>query len=159
MTGWRRDGTADDGTAAEGPAASVPTLVVVDGANVVGSRPDGWWRDRAGAARRLLTALSGGFGVPYEGAPYEVVVVLEGAARAAVEPGTMAGVQPVRVVHADGSGDDAIVAVVAAAAAAEPTRPIVVITADRGLRARVEAPGAQTRGPGWLWDHLDVMPR
>jgi len=150
--GMGDDAMADDAMAAEGPAASVPPLVVVDGANVVGSRPDGWWRDRAGAARRLLTDLSGGFGVPYE-----VVVVLEGAARPAVEPGTVAGVQPVRVVHADGSGDDAIVAVVAAAAAAEPTRPIVVITSDRELRTRVEAPGAQTRGPGWLWDHL--MPR
>ena len=38
--------------------------LVVDGANVVGSRPDGWWRDRAGAAARLAeriaTALSAG---------------------------------------------------------------------------------------------------
>ena len=31
--------------------------VVVDGANVVGSRPDGWWRDRPGAARRLAGRL------------------------------------------------------------------------------------------------------
>ncbi len=32
-------------------------LIVVDAANVVGSRPDGWWRNRAGAARRLLVQL------------------------------------------------------------------------------------------------------
>jgi hypothetical protein len=32
-------------------------VLVVDGANVVGSRPDGWWRDRAGAARRLRDQL------------------------------------------------------------------------------------------------------
>jgi len=32
--------------------------VIVDGANVVGSRPDGWWRDRAGAARKLAGKLS-----------------------------------------------------------------------------------------------------
>ena len=35
---------------------SVP-LLIVDAANVVGSVPDGWWRDRAGAARRLRDAL------------------------------------------------------------------------------------------------------
>ncbi|MEV1288966.1 hypothetical protein [Micromonospora sp. NPDC049679] len=32
-------------------------LLVVDAANVVGSRPDGWWRDRAGATVRLRDAL------------------------------------------------------------------------------------------------------
>ncbi|WP_280267990.1 hypothetical protein [Nocardia wallacei] len=116
-------------------------LIVVDAANVVGSRPDGWWRDRAGAARRLLAALSGAaerFG--------EIVVVLEGAAKAAgdSESGDL------RVVSAEGSGDDAIVAVVAAA---EP--PITVVTADRGLRARVEALGARTVGPRWLLDRLE----
>ncbi|MET1154451.1 NUDIX domain-containing protein, partial [Arthrobacter sp.] len=34
-----------------------PPLLVIDAANVVGSRPDGWWKDRAGAARRLLASL------------------------------------------------------------------------------------------------------
>jgi len=33
-------------------------VLIVDGANVVGSRPDGWWRDRAGAAHRLHDQLS-----------------------------------------------------------------------------------------------------
>ena len=32
---------------------------VVDASNVIGARPDGWWRDRAGAARRLVAALDG----------------------------------------------------------------------------------------------------
>ena len=32
-------------------------VLVVDAANVVGSRPDGWWKDRAGAARRLHERL------------------------------------------------------------------------------------------------------
>ncbi len=31
--------------------------LVVDGMNVIGSRPDGWWRDRAAAARRLVGRL------------------------------------------------------------------------------------------------------
>jgi hypothetical protein len=127
----------------------VTPLLVVDAANVVGSRPDGWWRDRAGAAGRLLASLGSGLaGV------YDVVVVLEGAARGAAEVGMVTGEQPVRVVHADGSGDDTIVAVVAESAGADPARPIIVVTADRGLRARVEAQTAQTRGPGWLWDQV-----
>jgi hypothetical protein len=138
-------------------------LIVVDAANVVGSRPDGWWRDRAGAARRLLNRLTalaasaaqtaptasaeaGGNARGLVG-PVELVVVLEGAARAASDAGLVDGVQ---VVHASGSGDDAIVAVVAAAAHADPGRAIVVVTADRGLRERVEAYGATTVGPRWL---------
>ncbi|MBB5918503.1 rRNA-processing protein FCF1 [Nocardia transvalensis] len=123
----------------------VDEMVVVDAANVVGSRPDGWWRDRAGAARRLLDAL--------EAAPdvltAEVVVVLEGAAKRAVDPGAVPAGR-MRVVLAEGSGDDTIVDVVASAHA----RQVTVVTADRGLRQRVEALGARTVGPRWLLDAL-----
>ena len=45
-----------------GDRAGVPEpelTLIVDGANVVGSRPDGWWRDRAGAAVRLHDELAG----------------------------------------------------------------------------------------------------
>lgn len=118
---------------------SVP-LLVVDGANVVGSVPDGWWRDRAGAAvrlrDRLLPVTSGGLAdLP---GPVEVVLVVEGKARDIPET---AGV---RLERAAGSGDDAIVALVAAAG---PERQVVVVTADRGLRARVMPLGAEVRGP------------
>jgi len=118
---------------------SVP-LLVVDGANVVGSVPDGWWRDRAGAAvrlrDRLLSVTSGGLAdLP---GPVEVVLVVEGKARDIPET---AGV---RLERAAGSGDDAIVALVAAAG---PERQVVVVTADRGLRARVTPLGAEVRGP------------
>jgi rRNA-processing protein FCF1 len=61
----------------------------------------------------------------------------------------------VRVVHAAGSGDDDIVARVADAVRREPGLAVTVVTADRGLRARVEELGAQTIGPGWLWRRLD----
>jgi hypothetical protein len=62
---------------------SIRPLLIVDGANVVGSVPDGWWRDRAGAALRLREALAP---VPTEGlpglaGPVQVVLVVEGAAR------------------------------------------------------------------------------
>ncbi|MFI6173357.1 hypothetical protein ACIBCN_41730 [Nocardia sp. NPDC051052] len=122
-------------------------LIVVDAANVVGSRPNGWWRDRAGAARKLLEQLTGL--APRLARPTEVVVVLEGEAKAA-DP----EVDGVRVVLADGSGDDAIVDVVATAVERDSGRSVTVVTADRGLRERVEALGAGTVGPGWLLERI-----
>ncbi|MGY1942935.1 hypothetical protein [Nocardia asiatica] len=126
-------------------------LIVVDAANVVGSRPDGWWRDRSGAARRLLARMPGLR--EHLAGPAEVVVVLEGAARAAVDAADP-DVGSVRVVRADGSGDDAIVDVVAAARAEDGRRSITVVTADRGLRDRVAMLEAEVAGPRWLLDRL-----
>jgi len=136
-------------------------VLVVDGANVVGSRPNGWWRDRAGAARRLHEQLSGaGAGsdptsspAGSESGPAEaglaeaVILVLEGAARAGQPPGS---VRRVRTVHAEGSGDDAVVDQVRRCASEAVPCEVVVVTADRGLRARVEEAGATTRPPSWL---------
>ncbi|MBI0295103.1 NTP pyrophosphohydrolase [Streptomyces sp. PRKS01-29] len=123
-------------------------VVVVDAANVIGSVPDGWWRDRRGASERLRdrlavlarTGLPDRPGVPGWATrpPVDIVMVVEGAARG-VEP-----VEGVRVESAPGSGDDHIVAVVAAR---EEGRPCLVVTADQGLRARVTALGARTTGP------------
>ncbi|MFE6406737.1 NTP pyrophosphohydrolase [Streptomyces sp. NPDC057837] len=116
--------------------AVAPLLVVVDAANVVGSVPDGWWRDRRGAAERLRDKLASD-GVPGVSGPVEIVLVVEGAARG-VEP-----VPGVRVTSAPGSGDDHIVETVAAAG----DRPVLVVTADRELRRRVGALGAEVAGP------------
>ena len=112
-------------------------LLVVDAANVMGARPDGWWRDRAGAATRLRDRLAR----RYAGRPEEVVLVVEGQARG------VEGVPDVEVVSAEGSGDDAIVDLVRSRGAG---RESVVVTADRGLRERVTALGATVHGPRWL---------
>lgn len=120
-------------------------LLIVDAANVVGSRPDGWWRDRAGATARLRDALAplATSGIPPElPPPAEVVLVVEGAARA------VGSVPGVRVVAAERSGDDAIVDLVATAA----HRRRLVVTADRELRERVTRRGAEVYGPRWLTD-------
>jgi len=132
------------------------TVLLVDAANVVGSRPDGWWRDRAGAASRLLDRLAGlpGRSLPGpEGTDVvcdEVVAVVEGQARDVPAPGG------VRVERAAGSGDDALAAY--AARLAEEGTPTVVVTADRGLRARLPA-AAVVAGPGWLLERLDEIGR
>ncbi|MEV6275283.1 NYN domain-containing protein [Nocardia sp. NPDC051832] len=124
-------------------------LIVVDAANVVGAKPDGWWRDRAGAARRLLLKIA-----TLNEHPGDVVVVLEGAAKAAITSDAPE-FDVLRVVAADGSGDDAIVRVVTKAVEADSRRSIIVVTADRGLRDRVEALGAATVGPRWLLDRIE----
>lgn len=116
--------------------ANVPVLVVVDAANVVGSVPDGWWRDRRGAAERLRDRLASE-GVPAVSGPVEIVMVVEGAARG------VESVPGVRVSSAPGSGDDHIVEVVASAG----ERSVLVITADRELRRRVGELGADVAGP------------
>jgi hypothetical protein len=124
-------------------AAGVRTLLVVDGANVVGSVPDGWWRDRRGAAERLRDALAVAAaqerGVPGHAGPLTTVLVVEGAARG------VASVPGVRVESAPGSGDDLIVELAAAAAA--EGRPCLVATADRELLRRVAEHGAGRVGP------------
>ncbi len=123
--------------------------LVVDGANVVGSRPDGWWRDRAGAAARLHGRLAAAQAGGLLGAD-RVVLVLEGRARAGVAAGWRTGVE---VVHAAGEGDDEIVRRAAAAVRDGATS---VVTADRELAARVAEAGAAVVGPGWLLHHLDA---
>jgi hypothetical protein len=123
-------------------------VLVVDVANVMGSRPDGWWRDRAGAASRLMASL-----VPLVGATVTVpelaeptaigriVAVIEGKARTAIRPAEL------EVVAAPADGDSTVVAVAQTLVAAADV-PLVV-TADQGLRARLPAP-ALAVGPRWL---------
>lgn len=120
------------------------SVLVVDGANVVGSRPDGWWKDRAGAARRLHEQLMTA-PIDYD----EVVLVLEGAAKGGVAAGRDGHV---RTVHAKGHGDDAIVD--QARVAAERGVRVAVVSADRVLQGRVLHVGALTLSPTWLLDQL-----
>ncbi|GAA5128965.1 hypothetical protein GCM10023339_57550 [Alloalcanivorax gelatiniphagus] len=118
------------------------TSLIVDGANVVGSVPDGWWKDRAGAARRLHERL-----LVADTAYDEIVLVLEGQAKGGVRAGRDAHV---RTVHASRDGDAEIRA--QARLAAEAGRRVVVVTADRALAANVSP--AQVLSPSWLLDQL-----
>jgi hypothetical protein len=122
-------------------------VLLVDIANVMGSRPDGWWRDRAAAATRLLNGLG-----PLNGAEVtlpagvtarvaEIRAVVEGAARSAEGP------EGVSVLRAGTDGDSEIVEEAIRLTASGMT-PLVV-TADRGLRRRLPEQ-ALIAGPGWL---------
>lgn len=120
------------------------SVLVVDAANVIGARADGWWKDRPGAAARLHAELLVA-DVPGD----EVVLVLEGAAKAGVRAGRDAHV---RTVHAPKDGDSTILA--EARKAAEKGREVTVVTADRALAANVGGVGARVVGPTWLLDRL-----
>jgi 8-oxo-dGTP diphosphatase len=130
----------------------------------MGARADGWWRDRAGAARRLCLEVKA-LAARRDGTLPDVaalVLVLEGQAREAValladelneldeELEERAAGEPalVRLVSAPGSGDDTIVSLVADALAR--SQSCQVVTADRELRRRCEELNASVVGPGWL---------
>jgi uncharacterized protein YaiI (UPF0178 family) len=118
-------------------------MLIVDVANVIGSRPTGWWRDRPGATREFVervwaTVRDGRLAGP-------ITLVVEGQARRGVEE---SDVGDIKVVHAPGSGDDTI------AALAAQHEDVVVVTADRGLAHRVRAANGSVVGPNWLLDQL-----
>ena len=137
-------------------AALMPLTIIVDAANVMGSRPDGWWRDRAGAARRLIEQISGlamdgvaSLPESVKARPLErwfprFVVVLEGAAAAGFDEDSR------RKARYRSSGRRAQETTRSSARPSRFQGTCLVVTADRELRARCEAAGAAVTGPRWL---------
>ena len=121
-------------------------VVIVDGFNALGSRPDGWWRDRPAAMERLVTSLadlarglaSVSLEVCFDGRPHEAVAAA----------GEGAGVK----VDFAGSGRDAadrrIAARVRELNAADPPPAVLVVSSDRRLAAAVKAAGGRSVGAG-----------
>ncbi|KAB1641630.1 NUDIX domain-containing protein [Gulosibacter chungangensis] len=136
------------------PLLSFRPVVIIDVANLLGSKPNGWWRNPAAAARKLIHELAtiATAGVP--GSLFDMdaqtswpalTCVVEGKQRdAVVGLGDLPGRVDVRA--ADASGDDEIVETVRASRLAQPLAPVLVATSDRELRGRVEALGATTVG-------------
>ena len=118
------------------------TRWLVDGMNVIGSRPDGWWRDRPGAMRDLVEEL--------KRLEEPVTVVFDG------RPVEMDDTGEVEVLFASRSGrnaaDDDIAAL--AAGAEEPLR---VVTSDGELAERVRRSGAEVVGAGAFRARLDEL--
>ncbi len=125
--------------------------IIVDGMNVIGARPDGWWRDRDAAVRRLaerLQALAAAAGD-------EITAVFDGRPVPGLAEGEHAGVH---VLYAGRSGPDAADDRIAelVAADADPAS-LTVVTSDRALRARVEDAGAVATGASTLLRRLDEL--
>ena len=129
---------------------AVQSTVFVDGNNVMGSRPDGWWRDRAKAARRLvaeIVPLARGHGGAW-------TIVFDGQA----PPGMTSSPECLTVLHAghgrrDGA-DDRIVELVRARGNRATS---LVYTSDAALRDRVHALGAQVAGARALLNEIEAL--
>lgn len=133
-------------------------LLIIDAANVMGARPDGWWRDRPAGVRRLRDGLvatrrtgidTGVFGQtdPRVRIFPELVLVTEGVTRSVEDaPGVV-------TIAARGLGDDQVVEL--AAARAGGVRPVWAVTADRELRHRLDSYGVSILGPRTLWQLID----
>ena len=114
---------------------------LVDGMNVIGSRPDGWWRDRRGAMRRLvgdLEQLDGDATVVFDGAPFELAS------------------ERVEVVFASRRGPNAADDDIAARVAADDEpQALTIVTSDSELARRVERNGAAVEGAGTFRRRLE----
>jgi predicted RNA-binding protein with PIN domain len=121
------------------------TRWIVDGMNVIGSRPTGWWRDRPGAMRELVGALEGFAGDAGE----DVAVVFDGG------PFDLSS-ETVDVRFASGRGRDAADHDIAAMVE-EDDDPgeISVVSSDGDLARRVRDAGAAVVGAGEFRRRLD----
>src|SRR5690242_60199 len=121
--------------------------VIVDGMNVIGSRPDGWWRDRDGAVRRLVGQL--------QSRREPIAVVFDGRPLPDLPEGVHDGVL---VAYAQRRGRDAADdRIVDEVARDRDPSSLTVVTSDGALRQRVEALGASVQGAGVLLDRLDGL--
>ena len=116
---------------------------VVDASNVIGSRPDGWWRDRAGAARRLVAALD----QLAERTGDEVSVVLDA--------GEAPPASRIEVLVAPRRGRDAADDAIVELLEARGGDGVYVVTSDAELGRRARALGAEVEGAGGFRERLD----
>lgn len=123
--------------------------LVVDGMNVIGSKPDGWWRDRDGAARRLCDALAS-----LVTAEVVITLILDGRPIAGMPEGRQGnGVHVYYAGPGRDAGDDRLVAYVEALPDPDAAH---VVTSDRALVARVTRLGASVEGAASLRRRLDA---
>ena len=124
--------------------------VFVDGNNVMGSRPDGWWRDRAGAARRLVAEiipLALGHGGVW-------TIVFDGKEPPRMPPSP----ECIIVVHTgQGRRDGADDRIVELVHERSDRAASLVYTSDAKLRTRVKALGTQVMGSGTLLRQLATV--
>ena len=118
------------------------TRWIIDGMNVIGSRPTGWWHDRPGAMQQLvheLEVMDDPVTVVFDGRPFDVQDAGDIDVRFASRRGRNAA-------------DDDIAALVAELA---PPDEVVVVTSDRELADRVREHGAEVMGAKQFRERLD----
>jgi predicted RNA-binding protein with PIN domain len=129
-------------------ASDARRRLLVDGNNVVGSRPDGWWRDRKGATRRLVTSLQALAARTGD----QIAVVFDGRPLPDLAEGTHDGVQVAYARRAGrDAGDDRIIEELAND---DDPGSLTVVTSDRALAQRARELGAVVEGAGALTREL-----
>ena len=112
---------------------------VVDGMNVIGSRADGWWRDRAGARRRLVSDLAA-----LVGPDTEVTVVFDGRPGSGeVDSAEAVGITARFAPGGPNAADRAIVDLLGTLAGGSP---VTVVTSDAALADAVRRAGVAVEG-------------
>ena len=123
---------------------------IVDGMNVIGAKPDGWWRDRHAAMVRLVDLLERWAADEGE----DVTVVFEQPPRPPIRSSV------IDVLHAKrprpNSADDEIVRLIAAGDDAHDVR---VVTSDALLADRARAAGASVEGAAGFRMQLEAAGR
>jgi len=120
--------------------------LIVDGMNVLGSRPDGWWRDRPAAMERLARRLDA-FAKRED---IDVIVVFDGREHERV--GRAAGRIDVR--FAPGGRDAADHEIVRIVRGDDAPESFTAVSSDRRLRASIKAAGAASVPAGELLRRL-----
>ncbi|CDO09015.1 RNA-binding protein [Mycolicibacterium cosmeticum] len=106
---------------------------IVDAMNVIGSRPDGWWRDRHGAMVALVTRLEA-----WAADGDQVTVVFERP------PTPPIGSASIRIAYAPAAGADSADDEIVRLLRDDPgSGAITVVTSDATLAGRARAAGAQ----------------
>jgi hypothetical protein len=139
---------------------------VVDGMNLIGSRPDGWWRDRPGARRRLVAELAA-----VVGADTAVTVVFDGRpGPGEVDAAAALGIAARFAPGGPNAADHAIVALLpslipdntdadtdaAGTDAADTEGALTVVTSDAALADSVRRAGVAVEGVKAFRERLDA---
>ena len=122
---------------------------IIDAYNVLGARPDGWWRNRMGALARLLDDIAA-----WRPAGETVVVMIDGWPRTEVPERSWNGLD-VRYAHRRGpdGADNAIIEMVRES---DDPSAMTVVTSDARLRSQVLELGAAVEGAGTFRERLDA---
>ena len=135
------------------PPTPIPPAahLVVDGMNVIGATPDGWWHDRSGAIRKLVARLQRLVATTAQ----PITLVLDGRPLRDLPEADHDGVQVVYATRRGrNAGDDRLVELLAALPSSPP---VWVITSDRDLGDRARQLGAAVHGAATLRAALDRL--
>jgi predicted RNA-binding protein with PIN domain len=122
------------------------TRWLIDGMNLIGTKPDGWWNDPDRAMVRLAEALA-----EYSRSTGDEVTVVFDR-----QPRDFPAIDGVRIVFASRKGRNAADHEIEKMVEADPSSATLrVVTSDKRLKEKVEGFGARVISSGRFRDRLD----